>query len=343
MRVIAGVVGCAVFGLVACSSSAQQPTRTSSPPPSPSSTDQLPLSSRLASSPDTSNLQQPDARTALETGDAPQNPFPAYGSLWIPAHHGGSVIRVDLRTGKHLIRIKTGDHPGAIGVGAGKVWVSHYGLPGLLVGIDPATNKVALRVRLPGESCCQPAVVGSTVWVTAVDDAGPGIVAVDAATGHIGKRIAGVDGPVVVGGTLWASQNGTPVIVDTAGGTFTPTTAPPGLGINSAPPAQGLTWAWDAVNGAAIGLTSDGKLGRTVKGPAGASLGGSDGMVITSADTVWVTDGTYTVWRIDAGSDSAVMVARTAQDLLCIGGDGRGGVWVTFFGADKVQHFSGTG
>jgi hypothetical protein len=287
-------------------------------------------------------LAKPDAEVAFETGDAPQNPVAGYGSLWVPAHHAGAVLRVDVKTGKLLARINTGDSPGNILVGAGKVWVAQYADTHTLVAIDPATNRIALRVRLPGESCCQPAILGSTVWVTAADASGPSIVAVNAATGHLGKRIHGVDGPIVVGHRLWASQDGLLVEVNTTTGDAVGIGAPPNIGIVAAPAAQGLTWAWDAVAGAAYGLNSDGTLGRTVKGPGGASLGGSDGMVVTSGDTVWATDGVWNLWRIDAGATAAVQVARTVADLLCVAGDGHGGVWVSFFNTDKVQHFSDT-
>src|SRR5439155_5453508 len=108
---------------------------------------------------------KPDIDITLHSGDAPQNPYPAFGSLWVAAHHANAVVRLDLLTGKTLARIPTGVEPGGITAGAGLVWVAHYGLGKLLVGINPNSNTVVRRVKLSGESCCQPAVLGATVWV----------------------------------------------------------------------------------------------------------------------------------------------------------------------------------
>jgi streptogramin lyase len=193
--------------------------------PAPSSTSAVPVAAPDA---------KPDIDVALADEDAPQSPYAAFGSLWVAAHHSTVVVRLDLATGKKLARITTGvAQPGGITAGAGLVWVTHYGSGQVLVGIDPRTNTVVRRFKLPGESCCQPAVLGSTVWVAAGSEERPAIVGLAASDGHLVRRVDGVDGPVVVGTALWASQQGTPVIVDPRTGAITPSNAPRGAVMRS--------------------------------------------------------------------------------------------------------------
>lgn len=279
---------------------------------------------------------KPDIDVALHPNDAPQNPYVAYGSLWVAAHHSQAVLRLDLATGKTLARIKTGAvEPGGITAGHGLVWVTHYGTGRLLIGIDPTNNKIVRRTKLPGESCCKPAVLGSTVWVAAGNPDKPAIVGVDARTGRIVKHISGVDGPVVVGGQLWASRDGDTVIVNPRDGSVT-TTEGFGTVVWESPTVDGLTWGMQ--DGAAAGLASDGTVARTVLGQGDLQLSYTEGMAITSAQTVWAVS-EISLWRIDSGAKSAVLAAGLDRDIHSIAGDGKGGVWVAMADASRMQHF----
>jgi hypothetical protein len=282
---------------------------------------------------------RPDIDVALKVGDAPENPYAAFGSLWVAAHHAAAVVRLDLITGKELARIPTGwSQPGGIVASGNLVWVTHYNADAGLVAIDPRTNTIVRRIKLPGESCCQPAVLGSTVWVTAYAAGVPAIIGVDMTTGRIVRRVEGVDGPVAVGGRLWALENGSLRVVDPKTGRHTATSAPKGLFLSASPPLDGLTWSTHEGN--AVGLGSDGRAQRTVRGPNGERMMYADGMAVTSGDTVWVADGTSTVWRLDPGATEAVRAVQVPRDTVSISGDGKGGVWVALFAVGHVQHFS---
>ena len=279
---------------------------------------------------------KPDIDVALRTNDAPQNPYVAYGALWVAAHHAKAVLRLDLTTGKTVARIKTGAvEPGGITAGHGLVWVTHYGTGHLLIGIDPQTNKIVRRTKLPGDSCCQPAVLGSTVWVAAGVPDAPVVVGVDARTGRITDRIRGIDGPVVVDGHLWASMDGDTVIVNPRTGDLTYTSAI-GAVLWSSPTVDGLAWA--TLDGAAVGLATDGNVARTVLDPDGEKLSFSEGMAVTSGTTVW-TVSEVSLWRIDPGAKSAVLAAALDRDIHSIAGDGKGGVWLAGFDASRMEHF----
>jgi len=320
---LSGLAGLALLSLaVGCGGSSSSPASPGSSSPRASASAPAPV--------------KPDLDVALKPNDAPQNPYVAFGSLWVAAHHSEAVLRLDLATGKTLARIKTGAvEPGGITAGHGLVWVTHYGTGRLLIGIDPTTNAIVRRTKLPGESCCQPAVLGSTVWVAAGHPDAPALVGVDVRTGRIVKHISGIDGPVVVGGQLWASNAGNTVIVDPRDGTVTPTAAI-GTVLWASPTVDGLTWGMH--DGAASGLASDGSVARTVLGQGDLKLSYTEGMAITSAQTVWAVS-EISLWRIDSGAKSAVLAAGLDRDIHSIAGDGKGGVWVALFDASRMQHF----
>jgi hypothetical protein len=218
------------------------------------------------------------------------------------------------------------------------VWVTHYGPGRTLVGIDPRTNKVVRRFKLPDNSCCQPAVLGSTVWVAVGAEDRPALLGLAVSDGHVVRRVEGVYEPVVVGSTLWASREGTPVIVEPRTGAITETKAPDSVVWAASPPADGLTWVTS--DGAAVGLAADGTVSRTVMAPGGLKLTVLDGMAVTSGRTVWVADGETTLWRIDPGAKEAVKAVILPRDTQTIAGDGKGGVWVALFGEAHVEHFA---
>src|SRR3954464_2659356 len=95
----------------ACGGSSSSPVGSDSPSVGPSATSPVPV--------------KPDIDVALGADDAPQNPYVAYGSLWVAAHHTKAVLRLDLTSGKTIARIKTGAvEPGGITAGHGLVWVT---------------------------------------------------------------------------------------------------------------------------------------------------------------------------------------------------------------------------
>jgi len=319
------VAGLAIASLAAgCGGS----TSSSSAGPKPSS--QRPSASSPAQ-------VTPDIDVALHSRDAPQNPYVAYGSLWVAAHHTKAVLRLDLATGKVLARIKTGAYePGGITAGHGLVWVTHYGAGRLLIGIDPDTNTIVRRTKLPGESCCQPAVLGPTVWVAAGKPDAPAVVGVNARTGHIVKHVSGIDGPVVVDGHLWASKSGGTVVVNTRTGGLTSTSVF-GAVLWDSPPVDDLVWSMQ--DGAAAGLSYDGHVSRIVLSSTNDKLSYTEGMAVTSGDTVWAVS-ELSLWRIDSGAKAAVLAAGLDRDIHSIVGDGTGGVWVALFDAARMQHFT---
>src|SRR4051812_40977060 len=114
MRLKAGCVAVVLlFSMAAACGGSSSPDDAQSSSPHPSASSPAPL--------------KPDIDVALRTNDAPQNPYMAFGSLWVAAHHAEAVLRLDPGTGKTIARIDTGaTEPGGITAGHGLVWVTHY-------------------------------------------------------------------------------------------------------------------------------------------------------------------------------------------------------------------------
>ena len=90
-------------------------------------------------------------RTTLPVGKEPLEPVVAFGSLWVPNHHDGTLTRIDLETSSIAATIEIGEAgrggPSFMAAGAGLLWaVPGRGAP--LVGVNPDTNKVV--TRMPG-------------------------------------------------------------------------------------------------------------------------------------------------------------------------------------------------
>jgi YVTN family beta-propeller protein len=136
-----------------------------------------------------------------------------FGSLWAPSCGDHDLVRVDLRTRKVVGRIAAvpADSEGGIAVGAGSVWMmtdSKGGPDGVLLRVNPSTNKVAARIRVPAESYAA-AFGGGSVWVTST---GQNLVTrVDAATNKVVSETKVGKGPrflTVGAGSVWTLNQG---------------------------------------------------------------------------------------------------------------------------------------
>ena len=106
-------------------------------------------------------------------------PVVAARSLWLVDDKAGEVVRIDLRTGRELARIRrlgidSGQPFFLTGAGAGSVWV--YSEAGAVARIDPGSNRVTALVPLPGARPGGPAgrgflfggptaFAGGAVWI----------------------------------------------------------------------------------------------------------------------------------------------------------------------------------
>src|SRR6266542_3050063 len=151
--------------------------RSSRPPPvATASSPTVPLSPSSTLSPVTARVRLGEVTAVTADGDV----------VW--AAHGCAIARVDPHSSRVVATLAMADPVASPAVTAGGVWgvccwsgVNTRHPAGWLVRVDPARNRVVVRVRLPG----LPTAVGvgpSGVWVTG---AGGPIWRVDPASGRV--------------------------------------------------------------------------------------------------------------------------------------------------------------
>jgi YVTN family beta-propeller protein len=142
------------------------------------------------------------ARTKIGTGSCGLG-FGA-GSMWIEDTNTSTVSRVSVTTGKRTA-IKVGFTPYDTMFAFGSAWTTAF-TQGELERIDPATNRVANRWKLPMAT----GAVGAfgSVWATGSD----GVIRVDPASHKVLARIA------IEGGAGWTAASAEAVWVTTTKG-----------------------------------------------------------------------------------------------------------------------------
>jgi hypothetical protein len=141
--------------------------------------------------------------TTLPLGEYPLEPLVAFGSVWVPNHHAGTLTRIDLETSSVAATITIGEPgpggPTFIAAGGGLLWA----VPGQerpVVGIDPATNEIVRTV--PG---CADGVgyAFDRLWLRQCNK--PSIAVRDPETGDLlgTVEIDVLSWPVAFGGRVW--------------------------------------------------------------------------------------------------------------------------------------------
>lgn len=118
-----------------------------------------------------------DATTGRLLGTIPLGEFPiepavGFGAVWSQDFRGGSVTKIDATSGKVVATIALapfeGDGPRSISAGEKLLWVVSPRMD-VLVGIDPARNRVAKTIPLVTNLHCGVAAVAGRVWVGSCD------------------------------------------------------------------------------------------------------------------------------------------------------------------------------
>jgi YVTN family beta-propeller protein len=126
------------------------------------------------------------------------------GSLWVASEEGGTVWRIDPRTGTALRSIRVGNGPSAIAAGAGAVWVVNRH-DGTLSRIDAATGTVSWTVPVGTDPAAVAAGAGA-VWVAGGEDAA--VARVDPHRPRVAERIRlGTPATAIAtaGGRVWTT------------------------------------------------------------------------------------------------------------------------------------------
>jgi YVTN family beta-propeller protein len=131
-----------------------------------------------------------------------QTPAPAgriaagAGGVWISNPAANSVTRIDATTNRVVATIPVGPAPAGLAITPGAVWVAnHHGRS--LSRIDPANNAVVATIPVGDQSApieggpVDLAVVGSSVWLMALETSGFALERLDPATNTVVAKIQG--------------------------------------------------------------------------------------------------------------------------------------------------------
>lgn len=106
-------------------------------------------------------------RAAIPAGSRPHSLAAGFGSLWVIDHGENALQRVDAHSGKVVATSTDAGTNVAVTASADAVWASS--VTGL-VQVRPATNTTGRSIEIPGmPELYDAAVLGDSVWVTAVD------------------------------------------------------------------------------------------------------------------------------------------------------------------------------
>ncbi len=212
----------------------------------------------------------------------------AFGSLWVPiCGDPPSLVRIDAGTNKVKSTLPFGPAApeGGIAASADSVWLVTHKL-GTISRIDPATEKVSLKISIPAGSY-NPIFADGFVWITSVEN--NSLIAVDAASGNVAANILVGPKPRFLtagGGSIWTLNQGDGTItrVDATRKTVTATIK---VGI----PGQGgdICFGADSVWATVFDIPLsriDSKSNKVIRQWVGT---GGDSMRI-GFDSVWLTD-----------------------------------------------------
>jgi hypothetical protein len=271
------------------------------------------------------------------------------GSVWVADRGLEQVLRVNPARNRVAARITVPGTPSRLAVGDGAVWVTQAGLDSL-ARIDIASQMVVATVPIGGRAAGEPALGAGSVW--ALDGTHRQVVRIDPATNAEIARID-IGGTGAVGGLLfaydsvWAASDGDAQVVriDPATNTVTARVAlRRGSGGQRLPmdpetTARGAVWIADTdVNARGYHTIATVRAASMTAEPKRVPVVRSNLVGLAHMGrSIWATDATGTLWRIDAVSrkvlGSVGICAQTAYVAA-----GAGSVWaIDPMGASLVR------
>lgn len=260
------------------------------------------------------------------------------GSVWVADRGLDEVLRVNPARNRVAARIAVPGNPSRLAVGDGAVWVTQAGLDSL-ARIEVASMTVVATVPVGGRAAGEPALGAGSVW--ALDGTHRQVVRIDPATNTEIARIdvggsGAVGGVLFAYGSIWAASSGDSQIVriDPATNTVSARVAlrrgsrSPRLAMDPEAIARGAVWvANTAVNAHGYHTIATVNAASTTADAKRVPVVRSDLIGLAHMGrSIWATDATGTLWRIDAVSRTVLgSVGICAQTAYVAAG--AGSVW----------------
>lgn len=230
-----------------------------------------------------------------------------------------------------MARIKLGKTADWVAVTPDAVWVGSTG-PNAVNRIDPATDRLAARIDLPGRPCAGLAVGFGSLWVPLCADR-PALARVDLATGGV-QAILDIGPAAPEGGiatsrdSVWLvlDKEGTLARIDPTDNTVRQRVATPPGSFNPLH-RDGTVWLTEAAGAAVTAID--------------AATGAVTGTIPTGPHPRFLTAGAGAIWTLNQGDGSLSRidaVTQTPAATIPLGTPGPGGdiafaagiVWTTF-------------
>ena len=263
--------------------------------------------------------------TSLGVSVAPIDVVSAFGSIWVAAHHQGSVIRLDPATLEPIAKIQVGSGPGWFAVTDDALWVNNQMGRGL-TRVDPTTNTADVRAGM-WPTCGGPLVAAGSIWQMSCDTGR--IMRIDQTTyDDTDISAEGFQGLGLVDDRLIAVGPDALYEIDAASNQLTKLdTVPSGFAIGF---DNSSVWL----------AASDGVHRIAVKN--GAELGmiplAGDMTLTFAGDRAWLTVFGDVLHEVDTTTTS---IKRTLHlDSPAVAREIDGVVWVTSFAATSISRFT---
>jgi streptogramin lyase len=271
--------------------------------------------------------------------DAPMGLVAVPGAVWVSAHHGASIVRIDPASNTVVAHLPVGKLPGTMVFGDGTLFEADYSGPEITL-VDPLRNSIESDLRAPyNSSCCLPAYGAGSLWLlrastsTEVPDL---LVRLDSSGRSLmSMPLASPDGLVFGSGAVWGSADGKVFRLDPATNQITARIA-----TTAVPLAYGAASVWGITSNAENLVRID-PATNTVA--ATIHMPGLAAEVVATDKAVWVTQGPpgfpgAELWKIDPATNKVVghitLGGSSEIDDVVVSDDGS--VWVSLFAADLV-------
>ncbi len=353
MRENRGLRGSALGTLIALAflsaacSGAHASKASSPPPPSPAATGAASPTPGAAIGPTPTSSATPVEGFILGQFDVaqPQGFVAAFGSMWVPGHHDGTITRIDAQTNQVVAVIQgVGYQAQDVTAGDGSVWVPASGAD-YIARIDPESNRVTSRLKVGAVSDVEFGF--GSLWAATKDmrllRVDPGSERV-VATFQVGPKVSNEcnNGPAITAKWVWVTvcDTGMLVQVDPRSNKIVRQ-----LHISSefgSPNGGGAVASgdqlWDVFPGAVARLDPDtGKI--LLQAPLGAEQAGG-GFMAVDHGTLWLGGrGILTAF------DAKTLRVLATYEVTGPGGEvipsvGFGSVWVEVYELSQVTRFA---
>lgn len=237
----------------------------------------------------------------VKVGDRPGGVAVGAGSVWVANSGDGTVSRIDPSTKVRIDTIQVGAEPSGIAFGYGQLWVAN-GPDATVSRIDPETSTEVQTIDVDSGPTGVAAGLGS-VWVTnKLDDT---VSRIDPGTGKIEKTIDVGDGPteIAVGfGAVWVTnQLASTVSIVDPDTNSTTDSVNVGNGPLGITTGGGAVWVANSLDGTVS------QIDPKTQSVTGFRVGSGPSDVTWSNGALWVTNETEGMLsKIDAASTEIV-------------------------------------